>query len=59
MTVEELEAIFCTVKNKKLKVCMNSYYTQEVNGYFFGKNENEDVLILTNNNVQPRIIPET
>jgi hypothetical protein len=59
MTVEELEAIFCTVKNKKLKVCMSSYYTQEVNGYFYGKNENEDVLILTNNNVQPRIIPET
>ena len=36
MTVKELEAILCTVKNKDLKVCMNGYYVHEVNGYFYG-----------------------
>ena len=58
MTVKELEAILCTVKNKDLKVVMNGYYTNEVNGYFFDKKDDEDVLMLTNNNVQPRINPE-
>ena len=58
MTVRDLEAILCTVKNKDLKVCMNGYYTQEVNGYFYDKQDNEDVLILTNSNVQPRILPK-
>jgi hypothetical protein len=59
MTVKELEAILCTVKNKDLKVVMAGYYTNEVNGYFFDNRDDEDVLILTNNSVQPRIYPET
>jgi hypothetical protein len=55
MTVKELEAILCTVKNKDLKVCMNGYYVQEINGYFYDKENSEDVLMLTAHNVQPRI----
>lgn len=55
MTVKELEAILCTIKDKELEVCMNCYYVQDVNGYFYGKQDNKDVLMLTNNNVQPRI----
>lgn len=58
MTVKELEAILCTVKNKDLQVCMNGYYVQEVNGYFYGKQDDKDVLMLTNQNVQPCINPE-
>lgn len=58
MTVKELESILCTIKNKDLQVCMNGYYVQEVNGYFYGKQDSKDVLMLTNNNVQPRVIPE-
>ena len=58
MTVKELEAILCTVKNKDLQVCMNGYYVHEVNGYFYDTNDDKDVLMLTNQNVQPRIIPE-
>ena len=58
MTVKELEAILCTIKNKELPVCMNGYYTQEVNGYYYGKDDSKDVLLLSNNNVQPRINPE-
>jgi hypothetical protein len=58
MTVKELEAILCTVKNKDLQVCMNGYYVHEVNGYFYGTSDDKDVLMLTNQNVQPRIIPE-
>jgi hypothetical protein len=56
MVVEELEAILHTVKNKKLKVCMSGYYIQEVNGYFFDEKDDEKVLMLTANNVQPRIL---
>ena len=56
MTVEELEVILHTVKDKKLKVCMNGYYIQEVNGYFFDKKDGEDVLMLTAYNVQPRVL---
>lgn len=55
MTVEELETILGTVKNKKLPVCMNSYYVQDVNGYFFSDRDSEEVLMLTNNHVQPLI----
>ena len=55
MTVKELEAILCTVKNKELPVCMNGYYVNDVNGYYYDKKDDEDVLILTNNYVQPRI----
>ena len=55
MTVKELEAILCTIKNKDLKVCMNSYYVTEINGYFFDKKDSEDALMLTAHNVQPRI----
>ena len=58
MTVKELEAILCTVKNKELPVCMSGYYLCDVNGYFYGKQDDKDVLMLTNNNVQPRITPE-
>ena len=59
MTVKELEAILCTVKNKELPVCMNGYCVQDVNGYFYGKQDNKEVLMLTNHNVQPRIISES
>ena len=55
MTVKELEAILCTVKNEDLKVCMNSYYVTEINGYFYDKKDSEDALMLTAHNVQPRI----
>ena len=58
MTVKELETILFTIKNKDLKVVMNGYYFHEVNGYYFDKKDDEDVLMLTNNNVQPRINPE-
>ena len=58
MTIKELETILFTIKNKDLKVVMNGYYTHEVNGYYFDKKDEEDVLMLTNNNVQPRINPE-
>lgn len=58
MTVKELESILCTIKNKDLPVCMSGYYTQDVNGYFYDKNEGKDVLFLTVNNVQPRITLE-
>jgi hypothetical protein len=58
MTVKELESILCTIKNKELKVFMNNYCVQEVNGYFYDKKDNEDSLMLTTNNVQPRINPE-
>ena len=58
MTVKELEAILCTVKNKDLQVCMSCYYVQEVNGYFYDKKDEKDVLLLTTNNVQPRINPD-
>lgn len=58
MTVKELETILFTIKNKDLKVVMNGYYVHEVNGYYFDKKDDEDVLMLTNNNVQPRINPE-
>ena len=58
MTVKELEAILCTIKNKDLKVCMNGYYVQDVNGYFFDKKDDEVALLLTPQNVQPRIIAE-
>ena len=58
MTVKELEVILSTIKNKDLKVCMNGYCTHEVNGYFFDKKDEEDILMLTNSNVQPRINPE-
>lgn len=56
MTVKELESILCTIKNKELPVYMNGYYTQEVNGYYYGKEEGNSVLMLTSNNVQPRIL---
>ena len=55
MTVKELKVILGTIENDDLKVVMNGYYTYEVNGYFFGKNGDEDVLMLTNHNVQPRV----
>ena len=42
MTVKELEAILCTVKNKDLPVVMNGYYTYEVNGYYYDKKDDED-----------------
>ena len=58
MTVKELEAILHTVKNKELKVCMSGYYTQEVNGYFFDKKDEDDVLMMTTHNVQPRTFSE-
>ena len=58
MTVKELEAILCTVKNKDLQVCMSGYCVQEVNGYFYDKKDEKDVLLLTTNNVQPRINPD-
>ena len=58
MTVKELEAILCTVKNKDLQVCMSGYYVQEDNGYFYDKKDEKDVLLLTTNNVQPRINPD-
>ena len=58
MTVKELEAILCTVKNKDLKVVMNGYYVNEVNGYFFDKKDDEEALMLTSYNVQPRIASE-
>jgi hypothetical protein len=58
MTVKELEAILCTIKNKELPVCMNGYYVHDINGYFYDKQDDKDVLMLTNQNVQPRIIPE-
>ena len=56
MTVKELESILCTIKNKELPVYMSGYYTQEVNGYYYGKNDGNSVLMLTSNNVQPRIL---
>ena len=59
MTVKELETILFTIKNKDLKVVMNGYYVHEVNGYYFDKKDDEDALMLTNNNVQPRINPES
>ena len=55
MTVKELKAILGTIENEDLKVVMNGYYTYEVNGYFFDKKDDEDVLMLTNQNVQPRV----
>ena len=55
MTVKELEAILCTIKNKELPVCMNGYYVHSVNGYFYGEHKDKEVLMLTNQNVQPRI----
>jgi hypothetical protein len=58
MTVKELEAILCTIKNKDLKVVMNGYYTYDVNGYYYDKKDEEDVLMLTNHNVQPRMLSE-
>ena len=58
MTVKELKAIFSTIENEDLKVYTNGYYTQEINGYFYGKEDNKLVLFLTPNNVQPRTIPE-
>ena len=58
MTVKELETILYKVKNKDLKVVMNGYYVNEVNGYFFDKKDDEEVLMLTSYNVQPRISSE-
>lgn len=58
MTVKELETILYKVKNKDLKVVMNGYYVNEVNGYFFDKKDDEEVLMLTSYNVQPRIASE-
>ena len=55
MTVKELEAILSTVENKELNVVMNGYYVNDVNGYYYDKKDDEDVLVLTNNYVQPRI----
>ena len=55
MTVKELEEILSTVKNKDLTVVMNGYCTYEVNGYYYDKKDDEDVLMLTNQNVQPRV----
>ena len=55
MTVKELESILYTIKNKELPVYMSGYYTQEINGYYYGKNDGNSVLMLTTNNVQPRI----
>lgn len=58
MIVKELEEILHTVKDKNRIVYMSDYCTKEVNGYFYGKQEDEDALLLTNLNVQPRINPE-
>jgi hypothetical protein len=58
MTVKELKEILSTIKNEELPVVMHGYYTYEVNGYFYGEKDEEDVLMLTNQNVQPRTIPE-
>jgi hypothetical protein len=58
MTVKELKAILSTIEDENLNVYTNGYYTQEINGYFYGKEDNKPVLFLTPNNVQPRIIPE-
>ena len=55
MTVKELETILSTVENKELNVVMNGYYVNDVNGYYYDKKDEKDVLILTNNYVQPRI----
>lgn len=58
MTVKELEAILCTVKNKNLPVCMNGHYIQDINGYFYGQKDNTEVFLLSTNSVQPRIVSE-
>lgn len=58
MLVRELEEILSTIKDKNLKIVMNGYYTYEVNGYYFDKKDDDAVLVLTNNNVKPRIVTE-
>lgn len=58
MTVKELEAILCTIKNKDLDVCIDGFTIKDINGYFYGNNCGKDVLLLTEHNVQPRIPSE-
>ena len=55
MTVKELEIALDGIKNKDQKVVMAGYYNLEVNGYYEDTKEDENVLILTHLNVQPRI----
>lgn len=56
MTVEELEKILSTIKDKDLEVvCTSGYYTNEINGYFFSDKDEREVLMLTPLNVKPRI----
>jgi hypothetical protein len=58
MTVKELKAILNKVKDENLKVVMNGYYVNDVNGYYYDRKDEEDVLILTNNYVQPIVLSE-
>lgn len=56
MTVKELKSILCSIENEELPVVVNGYYVQEINGYFYDKKDDVDVLMLTPHNVQPRIV---
>lgn len=52
MTVEELEKSLHGLKNKQAKVIMSGYYDAEVNGYYTGIRDGEEVLYFTRIPVQ-------
>lgn len=53
MTVKELQTICENIENKNMKIVM-PYFIKEINGYYFSIQDDEEVLVLTNLNVQPR-----
>lgn len=54
MTIQELEAVLCTIKDKSKKVKIDNYGKDDVNGFYFISDGNEERLILTSLYVQPR-----
>ena len=57
MTVKELKEILNTAENENMPVTC-SYYSEEINGYYFKESEGKKKLVLTDLYVQPRIVSE-
>ena len=53
MTVKELQTICENIENKDMQIVTSSY-AEEINGYYFKKQDDKEVLVLTSLNVQPR-----
>lgn len=53
MTVKELQTICENIENKDMQI-VTPFYTEDINGYYFSKQDDKEVLVLTNLNVQPR-----